>query len=805
MVICVSLFSQVKTLQAIKVVEPPIIDGNLDDAAWKNITAATNFIQNFPHVGQPALQRTEVKMVYDDAAIYVAAYLYDDPTLIRKQMNARDEEQMKDLDYFSLFLDTYDDDQNGFQFLVTSSNVQTDARLSPSMEASFNQYGDKTWDAVWDSKVSIKDSGWVVEMKIPFFSLRFAKKNIQDWGVQFMRSVRRNNETSFWNNVDPQVDGFVNQFGAFKGLVNITPPLRLSFSPYVSTGIRSTPTADGHRNEWLKSGGMDVKYGIDESFTLDATLIPDFGQVVSDNVVNNLTPYEVQFNDYRPFFTEGTEIFNKAGLFYSRRIGAAPSGYQAVRELELTDPNIEVVKNPGRTQLYNALKLSGRTKKKLGVGFFNAVAAPMYATIRDKTSGNRTKIQTEPLANYNIIVLDQALKGRSYITFTNTNVIRNGSSRDANVTGINFSVYDKTNTFNVRGAGGYSRVFAADPYEGFNASLRAGKVSGKIQYNIQNVTRSHRYDPTDLGYLQTANQVINTAEASYNQFKPTSKFLSYNYLLTVIQRQLYRPGKFNDLTLGAKGFWMFKNFWDVTLTTAYLPDQHDYYIIGGDFSKYARRPQYGFVELEGSTDSRKKLFIYYDFLVANFFKNPEKEYYRISGGGRFRFSNKFSLDLSHRHETETDYIISAGRDVMNEPKMAFVDFREAESIFSGIYNFTPRINLTMRLRHYWSNVLVKRTAYIDDKGKPVSPIPAAGLDDNINYFNVDAFFTWDFRYGSRLILGYKNWLGEDQVVDGSRHRHYVPNLGKTFGLRHGNELTARFIYFLDYSQLKRKK
>ena len=150
-------------------------------------------------------------------------------------------------------------------------------------------------------------------------------------------------------------------------------------------------TANIKRNG-LISGGMDVKYGINESFTLDATLIPDFGQVVSDNVVNNLTPYEVRFEENRPFFTEGTEIFNKAGLFYSRRVGDIPRGYSNIVGLWPTvDPNIEILKNPARTQLYNGLKFSGRTKKKLGIGVFNAITAPMYATIRDKTTGDKNK------------------------------------------------------------------------------------------------------------------------------------------------------------------------------------------------------------------------------------------------------------------------------------------------------------------------------------------------------------------------------------------------------------------------------
>ncbi len=804
LLVCVQGFSQPKTIQAVKISQPPKIDGLLDDSSWNNVQPVTGFIQNFPSYGTVASQQTEVRIVYDNSAIYVGAYLYDDPALIRKQITARDEEQQKDLDYFSIFLDTYNDQQNGFQFLVTSSNVQTDARLSPNYILAEGEYGDKSWDAVWESNVSMTAHGWIVEMRIPYLSLRFSKKNAQDWGLQLLRSVRRNNETTFWNAVDPNVNGFVNQFGTLQNLVDIKPPLRLSFSPYISTGVRSTPEKDGYNTEWLSSGGMDLKYGINESFTLDATLIPDFGQVVSDNVVNNLTPYEVRFDDYRPFFTEGTEIFNKGGLFYSRRIGAMPGGYYDIVEMADGDPNIQIVKNPARTRLYNGLKFSGRTKKKLGIGIFNAITAPMYATVGDRTTGEKTKLLTEPLSNYNIIVLDQALKGRSSITFTNTNVIRSGDGRDANVSGLDFSFYDNKNAFNLKGFFHYSKIFAADPYDGYNTSLKIGKVSGKVQYYFQNIMRSEKYDPTDLGYLQTANLHINSLNFTYNQFTPTNNFLNYNYTFNATYRRLYRPDNFIDLQLSATGFWTFKNFWETSFTAGYLPDQRDYFVLGRPISKYARRPQYGYLNLAGKTDSRRRLLFNYNLFLSDFFKNSEKSYHILEGGLRYRFSNKLSLDLSHKHEAETDYIISAGRDGLGEPRIAFINFKEVTSVFSGIYNFTSRINLTLRIRHYWSPVPVKRIAYLDNNGYPVSPVPSSQII-NVNFFNADAFFTWDFRYGSRLVIGYKNGLGNDEseLIEGSRYKKYLSNFGQSFNLRHSNELTVRFIYFLDYAKIRR--
>ena len=175
-------FSQTRNMPAVKTTHPPKVDGSLDDAAWQTAPVATDFIQNFPRPGELSTVKTEVRILYDNNAIYIGALLYDDPLLIRKQLTARDNEQQSDVDYFSVFFDTYNDNQNGFQFLVTSANVQTDAKLSPSFSGDFGEYGDKTWDAVWESKTKMLTNGWSIEMKIPYFSLRFSKKRCAGLG-----------------------------------------------------------------------------------------------------------------------------------------------------------------------------------------------------------------------------------------------------------------------------------------------------------------------------------------------------------------------------------------------------------------------------------------------------------------------------------------------------------------------------------------------------------------------------------------------------------------------------------------------
>jgi hypothetical protein len=800
--VCISVYSQQKSILAVKTTQTPKIDGNLDDAAWNNAPVLTNFIQNFPTYGLPASKKTEVKIIYDNTAIYIGAYLYDDPALIRKQITARDGEQGNDVDYFSVFFDTYHDHQNGFHFLVTTANVQSDAKLSPGDATIFGNY---TWDAVWDSKVSMKPDGWVVEMRIPYISLRFAKKDVQDWGFQLLRFNRSNNEKSFWSPVDPKVNGFVNQFGELKELKNILPPLRLSFSPYITTGFRSSPQTSGYMSEWLRNGGMDVKYGINESFTIDATLVPDFGQVVSDNVVNNLTPYEIKFTENRQFFTEGTELFNKAGLFYSRRVGATPSNYYRVKGFVANNPDWEIIKNPTLTQLYNATKFSGRTKQKLGIGIFNAITAPMNAKIRNTISGKDSVIMTEPAANYNIVVFDQALKGRSSLTFTNTNVIRNGNGRDANVTSVDMALYDKKNSYALKGKVRYSKIWGTTPYDGFNANMSFGKVSGNWQYNVTSDIYSKKYDPNDLGFLSVPNKIIYNGKLTYDVFKPTKNFISYNYSLFPRLQYLYKPYKFSKFDITGSGFWVFNNFWDFEAAVNFTPGwENNYFELRTD-GLYLSYPTNYIFGVEGSTDPRKKLFIRYaaTYAVAPKFSNT---YTYLSLGLKYRFSNKFNIDLQANSSIEENQLGYAFiREPNGDPIVGFRDNRDFSTVLSGIYNFTSKLNLTLRARHYWNKVNYKNFHDVDAKGKLLSRPFIPGLDENVNIFNLDAFLTWDFRLGSRFIVGYKNWLGDEEAVNITGKNSYLKNLGEVFNLRHGNELTVRFIYFLDYNQLIKKR
>ena len=802
------LQAQVRSLSAIKTTQSIKIDGNLDEQAWENIEPASNFITISPVYGKISTRNTKVKIVYDDEAIYIGAYMYDNPANIRKQLTARDVLDRQDVDIFTVGFDTYHDKQNAFVFKVSPANVQEDIKISQSGISNGGVVYDFSWDAVWESKVSIKEDGWVVEMKIPLSAIRFSKKDIQDWGINFARFTRKENENSVWNPINPSISGELNQWGIWTGLKNIRPPTRLSFLPYLSGGVRVSPTAKGNVTEFLKSGGMDVKYGVNESFTLDMTLIPDFAQVQSDNVYLNLSPFEIKFDDYRPFFSEGTELFNKAGLFYSRRIGDAPDSSANVLNTYGNRADYQIIKNPGITRLYNATKFSGRTKDNVGIGIFNAVTAPMRAKIRDLNTGRDSSILTDPLTNYNIIVIDKAYKNRSSLSLTNTNVLRKGNSRNANVSSLDLSLFDKNNKYNFSYTGRVSSIWGKqEKKNGFTTVAGFGKVSGVIQYRGSVSVESDGYDPNDLGYLQNNNSVQYSGNISYIMNKPTRHFLNHNYKLSFVNSYLYKPFQWSSFQVNASAFFLFKNFWDVTVSFETSPLWNkDYFVHTNSYTGYfLRRTPYHYLGVNGSTDSRKKLFVSWKIGGAES-PLPKDPYWNGNLGLRYRFSNKFQLSTSmdveqNRGNWGWAYKINAD----GSPVIARRNLKTNTFIVSSQYNFTSRMNLNIRMRHYWS--LVQNTNFYNLNADGYWRDTTFFQNENLNFntFNIDMFFTWDFLLGSRLTIAWKNALGSNVTIDPYSNLSYFKNFGRSVDNPHSNEVTVKVVYFLDYLKFKKRK
>ncbi|MFT5762282.1 MAG: hypothetical protein ACI8WA_001409, partial [Polaribacter sp.] len=360
-------FSQLKLdrkkIAATRITTPPKIDGVLNDDAWKNAELIKDFIVFRPENGKKVANeyRTIVKVIYNDDAIYISAMMHDpNPDKIPMQFATRD--NFSQADFFLATINPNDDGQNPFEFVVQSTGNQADSKVSNGNE-------DFNWSAVWISAAKINKDGWAVEMKIPYSALRFANSEVQHWGFNFHRKLVRLNEQHTWSHIDNSIGSWTQYDGLIENFRDIKPPTRLGFYPYAST----TNTSYNGNSEFIWSAGMDVKYGITENFTFDATLIPDFGQTAFDNVELNLGPFEQQFAEQRQFFTEGTELFNKGNLFYSRRIGGSP-----IKSAN-AGANETIIDEPSKVKMLNAIKVSGRTKSGLGIGVFNAITGETEA------------------------------------------------------------------------------------------------------------------------------------------------------------------------------------------------------------------------------------------------------------------------------------------------------------------------------------------------------------------------------------------------------------------------------------------
>jgi len=247
------------------------LDGRLDDLGWQSAPITTGFVEFEPEPNTEPSQQTEVKILYNEDGVYFGAYMRDTQAdKILKELSVRD--RRNNTDWFGVTLDTYQDGLNGFAFIVTAAGVQQDIKFAGGDE-------DSNWDAVWQSKVHIHDEGWNAEIFIPYSAIRFPTTDIQQWNIQLAREVRREREQSFWNPIDPNFEGFINQCGHLEGIKNIESPVRLSITPYV-TGYLLNNKFDGQNETGTSyNAGMDLKYGINDAFTLDMTLVPDFGQV----------------------------------------------------------------------------------------------------------------------------------------------------------------------------------------------------------------------------------------------------------------------------------------------------------------------------------------------------------------------------------------------------------------------------------------------------------------------------------------------------------------------------------------------
>jgi hypothetical protein len=408
------------------------LDGELEEDIWSTAEVATHFLQKDPAEGQEATERTELRIAYDDSALYVAVRLYDsDPKSIVRRLSRRDD--YSDSDLFTLYLDPRHDHLTGALFEISSAGVQRDGIISN------DNFTDYSWDGVWESAVHIDDTGWSAELRIPFSQLRIAAGVNGIWGINASRFIHRKNETDWLELVPKKDSGLASRMAHLEGMAGLESSGGIDLMPYVvgrSEFLQPTGPQDPFFDHprFFAGAGTDLKYHLSGSFTLDATVNPDFGQVEVDPAVVNLTAFPTFFDEKRPFFIEGSQIFNNFGrggsnsfwgfnyaepnLFYSRRIGRTPE----------FSPTADFVDSPQSTAIISAAKLTGKTQKGWSVGLVEAITAREYAKVQ--TNGSRSKTEVEPLTNYFVGRVEREMGTRAGVGMMMTGVRRNLDTTD---------------------------------------------------------------------------------------------------------------------------------------------------------------------------------------------------------------------------------------------------------------------------------------------------------------------------------------------------------------------------------------
>jgi hypothetical protein len=555
-------------VQAVRIVGPlPVIDGSLDEAAWEAAPPVTGFVQQRPNPGTPGSERTEVRVLYSDRAVYVGMRLYDSaPDSIAAQLARRDATGLYS-DWAHVLIDSYHDRRTAFRFSVNPRGVKRDIlHFDDTRE-------DAGWNAVWEVATQIDSLGWTAEFRIPLSQLRYRTPEPGEevvWGINFLRDLARREERTWWAPIPPNVGRLVSLSGELHGLRDLPALRRLEIQPY--TVARATRAPGDAANPFHSSTdlfatvGGDVQYGLTSDLTLTATLNPDFGQVEADPSRVNLGAFELFFPEQRPFFTEGMDIFrfgiSPGGdggeqLFYSRRIGRTPQRTPAVPGGYVDMPEAARIRGAG--------KVSGKTGGGWSIGLLNAITAGADARVVDAQGQLRTE-PVEPLTNYGVARLSRDFQeGRSTVGGILTSTHRRIDDaaleflpRAAHAGGVDVRHRLAGGQYQVSGwllgshVRGSERAISrlqlsparffqrpdADHVEfdptrtslgGWAASASLEKIGGaNWQWGLLSLARSPGFEVNDLGFQQFADMVAAGGYASYTVSQPTPRLRRWN-------------------------------------------------------------------------------------------------------------------------------------------------------------------------------------------------------------------------------------------------------------------------------------
>lgn len=786
--------------------EKPVIDGVLNDRCWETGEWVTDYIQWIPKEGAKASQPTFLKILYDDKNVYIAIRAVDhEPNKIHRKSGRRDEFNG---DIVGVCFDSYHDRRTGFEFDVTAAGQKMDALLTNPTNSDLN------WNAVWQGKTAMEDSAWTVEMEIPLSQLRYSGDDEQVWGMHAWRWIDRLQEESDWEPQSSTGPGMLYLFGEIHGIKGLKKSRRFELMPY-ALGKLETFHKDA-ANPFAKTGrkasgniGLDAKIGVSSNFTVDMTVNPDFGQVESDPSVMNLTAFETFYEEKRPFFLEGRNIFNydfdDVSIFYSRRIGHTPTNKPDLGTNEYLD-------FPNNTTILSAEKFSGKTAKGLSVGVMHSLTNTEYGTLN--TLGSDQKFTAEPLTNYVVARVQKDFNQSNTVLggiFTSTNRFIKSTdvdfmNRNAFTGGLDLLHYWKNKKYYVdarvigssingnakaitdlqtSSARYYQRPDAnyvhldssLTQLSGLGGKVKIGKGSGLWRYSTEVSWRTPGLDLNDIGYMQTADQIKQKNSVSYFVNKPVGIFRTYSLGLN---QENYWDFGLNHLSSGvtANTYFEFLNNWAFSPAISYYGSGLDDKILRGGSSM--KMPSNVAVYLYARTDFSRPVY----FFVSNSFSfagnNQAKTFSLQPGIGSQPFSAlKFTLNLNYATNTdELQYIDT--KTVNSAPRYIFgtIDQKTLGFTFKLDYIITPEISLQYYGSPFASvgkykdfkNITKPKDANYNSRFQLIHPV-LNGTDLNVDengdnapeysfsnpnfnfyQFRSNLVFRWEFRPGSQFYL-----------------------------------------------------
>ena len=724
----------------IDVAAAPSIDGNLADSIWESAEWATNFIEVNPDENTDPSEQTKFKILYDQKHLYIALKALDsEPETITNRLSRRDGFVG---DRINVLIDSYHDLRTGFLFTVTAAGVRGDEFITDN-----GNNIDASWNPIWSTKALIDNEGWTAEMKIPLSQLRFSNDPNQVWGLNVVRNYFKNNELSAWNRIPIGAAGWVSEAGKLKGLKNIKPQKQIEIQPFVVTKLdryeaeAGNPYADG--NDFNLNTGLDAKIGITNDLTLDVTINPDFGQVEADPAAINLDGFEIFNRDQRPFFVENKNIFdyrfadNRNNLFFSRRIGTSPQV-----NLETTDEAF--VNQPQNTTILGAAKFSGKTKNGWSIGVLESMTSKEFTEI--STNGNTSESLAEPFTNYLVGRVQKDFNKKNtffggMFTATNRFITPEVSElrKSAYSGGIDFTHQWKNRAYfmeanivmsHVQGSKEaikltqenlthlFNRVDAThlevDPNRtsltGTGGRFGIGKVGGQHwNYNAGFKWVSPELELNDIGFLRSADEMIQYANLRYRSIKPTGVFRDFNVRFNQFSAFDFE-GNHNRIQYQINGSASFLNNWEIDFGLAHKPRIFSNSILrGGPRWRFSKENfQFFFV---GS--DRRKNFNGTIGLIHSQAKENNFSLLKFESELNYQPTNAFNISLSPEYsisQIQTQYVTQSDYNSDSRYVLGTIDNHTLTASVRLDYTINPNLSI-----QYYGQPFISRGRYKDFK------------------------------------------------------------------------------------------